>query len=109
MTCPEDLKHLFKIDIDNNDLICTPYEIKTFAFNSQPTAWNMQKWIESKTYDKYTVVKKEYIQELLSTVNNYETVLRKIKVTKLIDTMMQMIGTETEKKVYETFCKIREN
>jgi hypothetical protein len=97
-------------DLDDNELFCTPYELKQFAFSGHnPTIFSLKQWLESKTYDKYTVVKKEHAEELLSTVSNYETVLRKIKVTKIIDTMMQKIGTETEKKVYETFCKMREN
>ena len=99
MVNSEDLKRLFnKMDLDNNDLICTPFEIKIFAFNSQPTAWNMQKWIESKTCEKYTVVKTEYIKEALDLLTSIEEHIFKKEVAEIVEKLMQHLSFEAREE-----------
>ncbi len=98
MTDSEELKCLFRAELSNNDLICTPLEIKTFAFNSQPTAWNMQKWIEAKTYGKYTVVKAEYIKETLDLLTSIEEHIFKKEVAEIIAKLMQYLSFEAREE-----------
>jgi len=48
----------------NQDQICTPFELKQFAFsffNDKVTAFNFARFIESKSSFKYTVVEIEFI------------------------------------------------
>lgn len=98
MSDSEELKSLFRAELSNNDLICTPLEIKTFAFNSQPTAWNMQKWIESKTYRKYTVVKTEYIKEALDLLTDIEEHIFKKEVTEIVIKLMEHLSYEAREE-----------
>jgi len=98
MTDSDDLKLLFRMELSNNDLICTPLEIKEFAFNSQPTIWNMQKWIESKTYRKYTVVKTEYIKEVLDLLTSIEEHIFKKEVVEIVATLMEHLSFEAREE-----------
>lgn len=48
----------------NRDLICTPFELKQFAFslfNDNVTAFNFARFIECKSGFKYTVIEIEFI------------------------------------------------
>lgn len=56
-----------------NDNICTPFELKEFAFSSDPSAWNFARWIESKSGNKYTVIEIELIRDALTAINHYLT------------------------------------
>jgi hypothetical protein len=53
----------------SNDEICSSLELKEFAFNSKPTAFNFARWLESKTNDKYTIIEKEFIREALAALD----------------------------------------
>jgi hypothetical protein len=103
MTDSEDLKHLFRRELNNNDLICTPLEVKIFAFNSQPTAWNMQKWIESKSYEKYTVVKTEYIKEALDLLTSIEEHIFKKEVAEIVVKLMQYLSFEAREEYRQNY------
>lgn len=46
------------------DPICTPFELKQFAFSlsgDNPTAFNFARFIESKSSFKYTVIEIEFL------------------------------------------------
>ena len=48
----------------SRDLICTPFELKNFAFSlngENPTAENFARFIESKSRFKYTVIEIDFL------------------------------------------------
>ena len=45
-----------------SDLICTPFELKTFAFSlHNPSAFNFARFIECKSKFKYTLIEIEFL------------------------------------------------
>jgi hypothetical protein len=103
MTDSKELKHSFKRELNNNDLICTPLEIKIFAFNSQPTASNVQKWIHSKSCEKYTVVKVEYINEALDLLTSIEDHIFKKEVAEIVAKLMPHLSFEGRKEYRKNY------
>lgn len=48
----------------SQNLICTPFELKQFAFSlsgENPTAFNFTRFVESKSGYKYTVIEMEFL------------------------------------------------
>lgn len=67
-----------------NNKICTESELKNFAWNTKPTVFNLARWLESKTNDKYTIVEKQLIRDMLLafdeggvSANNVESLKKK--------------------------------
>lgn len=54
----------------SNKTICTPFELKEFAFAEyNPTAFNFARWIESKSNKEYTVIERQFILDSLEAFN----------------------------------------
>lgn len=54
-----------------NNKICTEFEFKEFAWNTEPTVSNFARWLESKTNDKYTIVEKQLIRDMLQALDSH--------------------------------------
>lgn len=72
----------------SNDKICTESELRNFAWNSEPTAFNFARWLESKTNDKYTIVEKQFIRELLLALDDHSGESLKKKWQEAITMLM---------------------
>jgi hypothetical protein len=56
----------------NNDEICTPFELKQFAFaGHSPTAFNLARFIESKSGFKYTVIEIEFLLDAFKALEEH--------------------------------------
>lgn len=54
--------------------ICDRLELLQFAHDEDvPTIFNLRYWLESKTHDKYTIVQKEFIRDILQALNDCMT------------------------------------
>lgn len=52
-----------------NDEICSKLEFKQFAYSDfEPSAFNLARFVESKTNDKYTVIEIQLVRDALSTI-----------------------------------------
>lgn len=56
-----------------NDKICTPFELKEFAYRDYTTAFDFLKFIESYSEGKYTVVEKQLIEDAMQALSYYIT------------------------------------
>lgn len=57
-----------------HDKICSRLELLQFAHNEDnPTVSNFCSWLECKTNNKYTIVEKELIKDMLQALNSYTT------------------------------------
>ncbi len=54
-----------------NDKICTPFELKQFAYMDNTDAFDFLKFIESYSCGKYTVVEKQLIIDAIYALNYY--------------------------------------
>ena len=96
MTKDDKLKKM--ADLNNKEYIYTPFDMKVFAFNeSHPTAWNLCKWLESKTFDKYTVVRTEYIKALIAEVDELKKQLFLKEAGEVLENLMPLITPDVRK------------
>lgn len=54
-----------------NDEICSKLEFKQFAYSDfEPNAFNLARFVESKTNDKYTVIEIRLVKDVLATIEH---------------------------------------
>lgn len=56
-----------------DDKICTPFELKQFAYTDNTDAYTFARWIESKSSGRYTIVEKKMIEDTVHVLNHYIT------------------------------------
>lgn len=48
---------------------CTPFDLKVFAFQSDASLNDLQRFLESKTRGRYTVIDKAFLKELYQLID----------------------------------------
>ena len=90
----DELKEL--VDINIKELVCTSFEVQTFAFGyfNSPnlTVWNLCKWLESKTFGKYTIVKVAYIEKLISIADDAKKQLFEKEVAEIVEKITPLLA-----------------
>lgn len=54
----------------HSDKICTPFELKQFAFTDNTDAFTFARFVECKSDTKYTVIEIQLVRDVLATIEH---------------------------------------